>query len=153
MTSNRVIANRALALATAMTVVATMACKLLDRGDSEEKASASVTAAAPPLSPSALPSALQNTNAVPEEPKGLFEDQLPEGLVPVDRTPVPVALLKTAAKQEDDASKARNAKDYKKAIALYLEALETDPGYPAARYNLARTLILNEQVEAGLGVL
>lgn len=146
--------HRALVFATAMTVCATMACKLLDRGDSDEKASASASAAAAPApTPSAAPSASPSASAEPAEPRALFADKLPEGLVPVDRTPVPVSKMKTAAKQEDDASKARKAKDYKKAILLYLEALRTDPGYPAARYNLARTLILDDQVEAGLGVL
>lgn len=126
-----------------------MACKLLERRDSEESASPSASIVAAPAS---TPSAQSNISAA-TEPKGLFEDQLPKGLVPVDRTPVSVEALKLAAKQEDIASKTRNAKDYKKAIPLYLEALRTDPGFPAARYNLARTLILDNQVEAGLGVL
>ena len=72
---------------------------------------------------------------------------------PIDRTAVAVEFLKKAAKQEDDASKAREAKDYSKAIQLYIEALKTDPGYPEARYNLARTLMLDGQVDAGVAVL
>lgn len=144
--------ERALLFVTAVTVSATLACKLLDRSGSDEKANPSATVASAP-SPAPTPSVAPSASAVPEEPKALFADQLPEGLVPVDRTPVPVSALKKAAKQEDDASKARKSKDYEKAIPLYLEALKTDPGYPAARYNLARTLILDDQVEAGLGVL
>jgi len=87
------------------------------------------------------------------EPPALFEDKLPPGLPPIGRTAVAVEFLKKAAKQEDDASTARKAKEYSKAIQLYIEALKTDPGYPEARYNLARTLILDGQLDAGLGVL
>ncbi len=141
--------SRTLVFAVAVLVGTTMACKLLKRGASDEDASPSASGVAVPVP---TPSATPNVSAV-AEPQGLFEDYLPKGLVPVDRSPVPVSALASAAKQEDAASKARNAKRYDEAIALYLDALRTDPGFPAARYNLARTLILDGQVEAGLAVL
>lgn len=136
---------------------ATLACKLLDRdvvddigAESSGMASASATPAAVSA---AAASASASASAPPLEPPALFEDKLPSGLPPVDRTAVAVEFLKKAAKQEDDASKAREAKEYAKAIQLYIAALKTDPGYPEARYNLARTLILDGQVDAGVAVL
>lgn len=135
---------------------ALLGCKLLEQaGDQAQPESNAVAAASASKTPApalnAAPSA--SASASPLEPPALFEDKLPAGLPPVDRTAVAVEFLKKAAKQEDDASKAREAKDYAKAIQLYIEALKTDPGYPEARYNLARTLILDGQVDAGVAVL
>jgi tetratricopeptide (TPR) repeat protein len=137
-------------LATGSVMVSLMACKLSKKADDEEATpSPSAAASVQPAAPSAPPPASATATA----PQGLFADKLPEGLLPVDRSSVPVDTLKKAAKLEDDATKARKAKDYGKAVELYVEALKADPGYPAARYNLARTLILDGKVDAGLGVL
>ena len=143
-----------LVVATMALACAIMACKLLDK-DSTKSASTADSAASASASASAraLSSNAASASAPPLEPPGLFQDKLPAGLVPIDRTAVAVEFLKRAAKQEDDASKARQAKDYANAIKLYIQALRTDPGYPEARYNLARTLILDNQVDAGLAVL
>lgn len=147
---------------------ATLACKVLDRDRVDRVGPESAVAATSAPTPASAvsvataasaPAAAGSTAASASaavgaaEPPGLFADKLPAGLPPVDRTAVAVELLKKAAKQEDDASKARTAKDYSRAIQLYIDALKTDPGYPEARYNLARTLILDGQVDAGVGVL
>jgi len=138
---------------------ALLACKLLDQdvaNDVGPESSAVAAASATPTAASAVaasPSARSSASSGPFEPPALFQEKLPAGLPPIDRTAVAVEFLKKAAKQEDDASKAREAKDYPKAIQLYIEALKTDPGYPEARYNLARTLILDAQLDAGLAVL
>lgn len=137
---------------------ATLACKLLDRQAVDEarpESSAVSSARATPAAsaPAASASANSSANAGPPEPPALFADKLPAGLPPIDRTAVAVEFLKKAAKQEDDARKAREAKEYATAIQLYIDALETDPGYPEARYNLARTLILDGQLDAGVAVL
>lgn len=138
---------------------ALLACKLLQQDVAnnvapESSAVASASAApAPASSIAASASANASASTGAFEPPALFQDKLPPGLPPIDRTAVAVEFLKKAAKQEDDASKAREAKDYSKAIQLYIEALKTDPGYPEARYNLARTLILDGQLDAGLAVL
>lgn len=155
-------ANESTLILGAMTLAgALLGCKLLERGGVDEARSESNAVAVasasetPAAAVSAAPSASASASATagPLEPPALFEDKLPVGLPPVDRTAVAVEFLKKAAKQEDDASKAREAKDYSKAIQLYIEALKTDPGYPEARYNLARTLILAGQVDAGVAVL
>jgi len=136
---------------------ALLACKLLQEDSAHSvgaESSAVASASATPAAASAVAAGPSvRASAGPFEPPALFADQLPKGLPPVDRTAVAVEFLKKAAKQEDDASKARAAKEYPKAIQLYIEALQTDPGYPEARYNLARTLILDGQLDAGLAVL
>src|SRR5687767_12487916 len=105
-----------------------LACKLLERDAVNTvgpESSAAASASAPGAAVSAT-AASATASAGPLEPPALFADKVPAGLPPIDRTAVAVEFLKKAAKQEDDASKAREAKEYSKAIQLYIEALKTD---------------------------
>jgi len=134
-------------------LLALLACKQSKHERADDKATASASPAAKAPAPAPSVPATTTASAAPNTPDGLFADKLPDGLPPVDRSPVPVETLKKAAKLEDDATKARKAKNYDQAVQLYIESLKADPGYPAGRYNLARTLVLAGKVESGLAVL
>ena len=91
--------------------------------------------------------------SAPAAPVGLFADKLPTGLPALDLAPVSVDTMKKSTELDTAAGKARDAKDYAKAIGLYTEALEADPGNRFARYDLARTFVLDSKPEAGLALL
>lgn len=116
-------------------------------------AAAAAPAPAPAPTPSAAVAPALSAAPAPEKPTGLFADKLPEGLAPLDVAPLDVATMTKSTDLDTAANDARKAKDFVKAKQLYLDALKTDPGNHAARYNLARTLIMEGQVDSGLAVL
>src|SRR5512138_2904402 len=133
-----------------LTTIALMACK-------REQSTPSTTGlqASAPLATGTVAPAAVNASAAPAPvaPAGLFAEQLPKGLPEFDRTPVELDVMNRSTGVDTEADKARKRKDYAKAIELYVEALKVDPGNRGARYYLASTLVLNGQLEAGLGVI
>lgn len=133
----------------AFVLAAALLLPLLACKKDETKSEAAVT----PSVATALPAPSASVAAEPAKPKGLFEDQIPDGLAPLDLSPLDVPTMKKSTDTDTKAATARKAKQYAKATELYLEALKTDPGNRPARYNLARTLILDDKHDAGLAVL
>ncbi len=101
------------------------------------------------LPASAAPSA--TAAAVPA--LGLFADKLPAGLVDYSIPTLDLETMKRSRDTDTQADKALKRKDYAEATRLYVEALKIDPANRGARFRLARTLVLNEQGDAAIGVL
>src|SRR5690606_12582633 len=76
-----------------------------------------------------------------------------DALPPLDRGPRPVDQIKASKDADKAGDIIDEAKDCAAAEIQYRRAVELDPGNVFARYNVARTLVLQDKVREGVAAL
>ncbi len=78
---------------------------------------------------------------------------IPEKVPPIDLKWLPPAVISKSKERNRQALVAQKAKQYQRAVDLYIEALVIDPGNVMARYNLATAFELSGKSDEALSLL
>ncbi len=95
----------------------------------------------------------QNTSPISVSSADLASLKRPDNVEPLSFEPSTSEHQSSARARNAEGLKLYSKKDYRGAIALYIEALKLDPGNLLARYNLSCAYNLNGEPEKGLALL
>jgi hypothetical protein len=147
------------ALALVLIGLGATSCKLLESTKSEGSGQASDTTEQPSTKGDATDGATGSGSAPPAGTAPVATTSpatnkpVSGGLPPLDRSSRPVDEIKASKDADKAGDIIDEGKDYATAEKQYRRAVELDPGNVFARYNVARTLVLQDKVPEGVAVL